>query len=171
MLNRKALRTRKVVRRSAPRRKVVKRKPRKVVRRKVVRRSSAWGKRLNGIYIAQQHGKTNECYSFRVAKRKCEAAKDCHAIATQSNVCRGKYRVTHGGPTKKFYRNWRPYRLHAYMLNRKALKPRKVVRRKRVVRKHKKKELSENTKRELSENTKRLSEKPKRLSKNTKNLF
>ena len=46
----------------------------------------------------------NECYStLEEAKAKCLEAKDCKAIATQKNFCGGKFRVTHGGPTFKFY--------------------------------------------------------------------
>merc|ERR1719510_1408404 len=67
----------------------------------------------NGYYVLQQHGKTNECYSETVAKQKCQAARDCKAIATQSNVCGGEWRVTHGGPTFTYYRHWRHYRLKA----------------------------------------------------------
>lgn len=73
-----------------------------------------WSSRLNGKYVRQQHGKTNECYSFAVAKAKCAAASDCGAIATQSNVCGGKYRVTHGGPTLVYYSHWKRYNLWAY---------------------------------------------------------
>jgi len=75
-----------------------------------------WSSRKNGIYIQEQHGKTNECYNFATAKLKCQAAGDCHAIATQSNVCGGKYRVTHGGPTEKKYGNWKAYNLWSYTL-------------------------------------------------------
>lgn len=55
-----------------------------------------WSDRLNGKYIQEQHGQTNECYDFQTAKQKCEESVDCHGIATQSNTCGGKYRVTHG---------------------------------------------------------------------------
>jgi hypothetical protein len=78
-----------------------------------------WSGRKNGTYLHEQHGRTNECYDFATAKSKCEKAADCHAIATQSNVCGGKYRVTHGGPTLRHYNNWKPYNLWAYTLKRK----------------------------------------------------
>ena len=46
------------------------------------------------------HGSTNECYTtLKEAKAKCLAASDCYAIATQTNICGGKFRVSHGGPT------------------------------------------------------------------------
>ena len=53
-----------------------------------------WSGRKNGYYIKEQHLATNECYDFATAKAKCEAAPDCHGIATQNNVCGGKYRGT-----------------------------------------------------------------------------
>merc|ERR1719510_2654541 len=81
-------------------------------RKGISTRRCTW-KLKNGYYVRQQHGKTNECYSEAVAKQKCEAAQDCKAIATQSNVCGGKWRVTHGGPTFAYYRHWRHYRLKA----------------------------------------------------------
>ena len=47
-------------------------------------------------------GDEDECYgTLQEAKDKCIASKDCHAIATQDNVCGGKYRASHGGPTWK----------------------------------------------------------------------
>merc|ERR1739848_175608 len=53
-----------------------------------------------GVYVQEQHGQTNECYStLAEAASKCLAAGDCGAVATQSNVGGGCYRVTHGGPT------------------------------------------------------------------------
>merc|ERR1712072_929223 len=77
----------------------------------------SWSKK-NGIYIGEQHGKTNECYKdLKEAKSKCEAA----------NVCGGKYRVTHGGPTQHKYGNWKPYKLHSYILNRNSKKAVKKV--------------------------------------------
>ena len=84
---------------------------------------SCWSSRLNGKYIQEQHGKnTNECYDFNTAKAKCEAANDCHGIATQSNVCSGKYRVTHGSTaTLKTYSDWASYNLWAYTLDRSCL--------------------------------------------------
>ena len=53
------------------------------------------------------HGKENECYeTIEEAKAKCLEAGDCRAIATQKNVCGGKFRVAHGGPTFIPYINW-----------------------------------------------------------------
>ena len=78
-----------------------------------------WSSRLNGKYIKEQHGATNECYSFEEAKEKCEAASDCHGIATQSNVCGGQYRVSHGSTaTLLHYNDWASYNLWAYTLDR-----------------------------------------------------
>jgi hypothetical protein len=44
-----------------------------------------------------------ECYDFEQAIETCIASPDCRAISSQSNVCGGRYRVTHGGPTLTFY--------------------------------------------------------------------
>lgn len=81
---------------------------------------SCWSSKLEGKYIQEQHGKTNECYaSIDTAKAKCQAASDCHGIATQSNVCNGKYRVSHGTTaTLLTYANWKPYNLWAWTLDR-----------------------------------------------------
>ena len=50
--------------------------------------------------MREGHSTTDECYdTLKEAKENCIASRDCHAIATQSNVCGGKYRVSHGGPT------------------------------------------------------------------------
>jgi len=51
-----------------------------------VPQASCWSDRLDGKYVSQQHGKTNECYDLGTAKQKCMEASDCGAIATQSNV-------------------------------------------------------------------------------------
>ena len=68
-----------------------------------------------GRYVQEGHGQVNECYStLEEAKSKCIAAGDCKAIATQSNVCGGKFRVTHGGPTFVKYENWKQYDLKAW---------------------------------------------------------
>ncbi len=64
---------------------------------------STWSGRLNGMYIKEGHGNGNECYDFQTAINKCEAAIDCHGIATQSNVCGGKYRVSHGAGAALLY--------------------------------------------------------------------
>merc|ERR1719412_3270359 len=81
--------------------------------------SGCWSGKLEGKYIKEQHGATNECYDFEQAKRKCEQASDCHGIATQSNVCSGKYRVTHGSTaTLLTYGNWKAYNLWAYTFER-----------------------------------------------------
>ena len=61
------------------------------------------------------HGQTDECYeTFTEAKLKCLAAGDCKAIATQSNICSGKFRVTHGIPAFKWWSNWKSLNLKAY---------------------------------------------------------
>ena len=65
--------------------------------------------------MQEGHGQINECYTtLEEAKAKCLAAGDCKAIATQSNVCSGEFRVTHGGPTFIAYANWKHYALKAY---------------------------------------------------------
>ena len=56
----------------------------------------------DGYFVEEGHTKADECYNtLKEAKEKCIASQDCHAIATQTNVCGGKYRVSHGGPTFK----------------------------------------------------------------------
>jgi hypothetical protein len=50
-----------------------------------------WSSRKDGYYIKEQHGSTNKCYDLETAKSQCEAAPDCHEIATQNNVCGGKW--------------------------------------------------------------------------------
>jgi len=86
---------------------------------------ACWSKRLDGKYVREGHTETDECYELEVAVKKCEEATDCFAIATQSNVCGGRYRVTHGGPTFKSYANWEPYKLWSYKLDRECLKKEK----------------------------------------------
>jgi len=93
-----------------------------------VSKGATWSSRKNGYYIKEQHGKTNECYDFNTAKSKCEATPDCHGIATQKNVCGGKYRVTHGATaTLVYYANWKAYNLWAYTLKRAGPKQKTVV--------------------------------------------
>jgi len=78
-----------------------------------------WSEKLNGKYVVEQHGRTNECYAtLEEAKSKCEASSDCGAVATQTNVCGGKFRVSHGGPTLRDWSSWEAYDLWAYALNR-----------------------------------------------------
>jgi len=79
--------------------------------------------RRDGYYIAEGHGKTNECYrTLGEAKTKCVAAGDCKGIATQKNVCGGQYRVSHGGPTLKYYAHWKQYNLRAWTLKAHCMK-------------------------------------------------
>ena len=69
----------------------------------------------DGYYVLEGHGDETECYGdLDIAKSKCMAAMDCHAIATQSQVCGGQYRITHGGPTLKFHANWKPFNLRSF---------------------------------------------------------
>jgi len=85
---------------------------------------SCWSGRLHGKYINEQQGANDECFDFDTAKQKCEEATDCHGIATQSNVCSGKYRVTHGSTaTLVAFRNWASFNLWAYTLDRSCLSP------------------------------------------------
>ena len=85
---------------------------------------SCWSGRLHGKYINEQHGANDECFDFDTAKQKCEEATDCHGIATQSNICSGKYRVTHGSTaTLVAFPNWASFNLWAYTLDRSCLSP------------------------------------------------
>jgi len=69
----------------------------------------------NGYYVTNGHGQTDECYeTFDEAKLKCLAAGDCKAIATQSNVCSGKFRVSHGIPAFRYWSHWKSLNLKAY---------------------------------------------------------
>ena len=69
----------------------------------------------DGYYVLEGHGDATECYGdLDTAKSKCMAAQDCNAIASQSNVCGGQYRVTHGGPTFEYYSNWNPINLRSW---------------------------------------------------------
>ena len=84
--------------------------------------ADCWSSKLEGKYIQEQHGSTDECYSFEEAKAQCEAADDCHGIATQSNVCSGQYRVTHGATaTLVPWANWAKWSMYAYTLDRTCL--------------------------------------------------
>lgn len=57
-----------------------------------------------GVYVKEGQGQSKNCArDLDSAKRQCERAPDCMAVASQSNVCGGKYRVTHGGPTLMIY--------------------------------------------------------------------
>jgi hypothetical protein len=78
-----------------------------------------WSSRLDGMYIKEGHGRTDECYDYETARLKCETAIDCWGIATQSNVCGGKYRVSHGaGAATLYYSDWNTYNLWAYTYTR-----------------------------------------------------
>jgi len=73
-----------------------------------------WEQR-NGTYVKEGHGQENECYAtFEEATAKCVAAGDCKAIATQNDICGGKFRITHGDPTFIKFENWKPYAMIAY---------------------------------------------------------
>jgi len=53
-----------------------------------------------GHFVKQGHRDESECYqSLGKAKNACEEAGDCFAIASQPDVCEGKFRVSHGYPT------------------------------------------------------------------------
>ena len=41
---------------------------------------------------------------------------DCGGVTTQNDVCQGKFRVSHGGPTFIYYNNWRFIDLSSYEL-------------------------------------------------------
>jgi len=90
-----------------------------------------WSEKLVGRFIAEQHPGLEhfssntgvaccECYTdLGSAKQACEGASDCHGIATQSNLCNGGYRVTHGPKaTLQYTSNWEAYSNWAWTLNR-----------------------------------------------------
>ena len=63
--------------------------------------AACW-KQRDGDYVKEGHGEENDCYAtFEEAKERCYVAGDCMAIAVQNNICGGKFRITHGGPTFK----------------------------------------------------------------------
>ena len=69
----------------------------------------------DGYYVEEGHTQTSECYvTLDEAKSICLAAGDCKAVATQSNVCSGQYRVTHGGPTFIYLATWASWNLRSY---------------------------------------------------------
>ena len=69
----------------------------------------------DGYYVEEGHTTVDECYdTLQEAKEKCIDSQDCHAIATQNNVCGGKYRVSHGGPTWGYSENWVQHQLRAW---------------------------------------------------------
>ena len=69
----------------------------------------------DGYYVEEGQGTTGECYgTLEDAKDICMSFKDCHAVATQSNICSGKYRVSHGGPTFSYYSDWNTLNLRAW---------------------------------------------------------
>ena len=81
--------------------------------------------------MVQQNGHKDECYeaineaahtSFSIAKTKCMEAADCHGIASQSDVCGGQYRVSHGkNATIKYSADLASYNPSAYSLDRSCL--------------------------------------------------
>ena len=74
----------------------------------------AWTQK-DGYFVLEGHGDGTECYGdLNNAKSKCMAAEDCHAIAAQSNICGGQYRVTHGGPTFKYWKAWQSVNLRSW---------------------------------------------------------
>ena len=69
----------------------------------------------DGYYVEEGHTTVDECYdTLQEAKEKCIDSQDCHAIATQNNVCGGKYRVSHGGPTWGYSENWVNHQIRAW---------------------------------------------------------
>ena len=76
--------------------------------------AACW-KQRDGDYVKEGHGEENECYeTLEEAKERCFVAGDCMAIAAQNNICEGKFRVTHGGPTFKAWANWKHIALRSY---------------------------------------------------------
>jgi len=73
----------------------------------------------DGYYVTEGHGATNECYpTLEAAQKKCFEAPDCHAVAEQSNwgCGKGRFRVTHGGPTFVYLATWETYDLRSWEL-------------------------------------------------------
>jgi len=57
-----------------------------------------------GHFVKEGHRDESECHqSLGKAKNACEEAGDCFAIASQPDVCEGKFRVSHGGPTFLYF--------------------------------------------------------------------
>ena len=71
-----------------------------------------------GYYIQEGHGDTTECYqTLEEAQEKCIEAEDCGGVTSQNDICPGKWRVSHGGPTFIYYANWRVNDLSSYELH------------------------------------------------------
>ena len=73
-----------------------------------------------GYYIKEGHFSGN-CYPLEEAKAACEAASDCHGIATQSNYCRGQWRVSHGATATLIFYSIHHFQKSAYTLDRSCL--------------------------------------------------
>jgi len=82
-----------------------------------LKKANCW-RRKDGTYIREQHGNGHGCIADReLAMKAClDKGGSCAAIASQSNVCGGKYRIPIGGPHKLYYGHWKPYNLHSYVL-------------------------------------------------------
>ena len=80
--------------------------------------------RHDGYYVTEQldDPALHECHDFAWAKAKCAQASDCFAITSQADICGGRYRVTHGGPTFKYFAgDAQAFNLHAYAVDRRCI--------------------------------------------------
>jgi hypothetical protein len=72
----------------------------------------------DGFYIKEEHGEATYCYEdLEEAKQICALDGSCGGIATQSNICEGKFRVAHGGPTFVYLPAWDQYNLYSFEQN------------------------------------------------------
>lgn len=85
--------------------------------RKTGDHACTWEK-WDGYYIGNGHGASCDSGDYfsdlNEAKRQCFKAKDCTGIATQSNLCSGYYRITHGAAEWKQHDHWSRWNLWAY---------------------------------------------------------
>jgi len=87
------------------------------------RQPSCWTQK-DGYFIKEGHLQTNECYpTLEQAQYRCAISHDCFGVATQSNVCGGQYRVSHGGPTFEKWPHWQKSNLRSYAFNAKCRLP------------------------------------------------
>merc|ERR1712232_1371849 len=72
-----------------------------------------------GYFVREGHSlRAGGCKAtLEEAKTACLASSNCRAITTQSNICGGKYRVINGGPTFKFFKKWKRYKLRSWKLD------------------------------------------------------
>ena len=72
-------------------------------------------KQRDGDYILQGQGEAEQCYeTLQQAKDACASTSDCMGISTQTNICNGYYRLSHGIPTFIYDANWRSLNMRSY---------------------------------------------------------